>query len=105
MTFQPVALDTLPKRLVRGKTFDTESANALLALVTAAPGQGASDDVEYNDQGEARKAAGKARRLLVRVAPNAELVKSRVYETAPASGKFRWVVSLSTEAPAKRKAK
>lgn len=104
MTFQPVALDTLPKRLVRGKTFDTESANALLSIVTNS-GQGASDDVEYDDQGEARKAAGKARRLLVRVAPNAELVKSRVYETAPASGKFRWVVSIATEAPAKRKAK
>jgi hypothetical protein len=104
MTFQPVALDTLPKRLVRGRAFDTETAEALLALVQST-GQGASDDVEYDDQGEARKAAGKARRLLIRVAPQPELVKSRVYETALDSGKFRWVVSLSTEAPPKRKAK
>lgn len=96
MTFSPVALDTLPKRLVRGRAFDADTANALLAIVQQS-GQGASDGVEYTDQAEARKAAGKARRLLVRVAPNPDLVKSRVYETEANSGKYRWAVSLGTE--------
>lgn len=107
MTFHPVAISSLPKRLVRGRAFDADTANALLALVQANPGQdGATDDVEYDDQQEARKAAGKARRLLVRVAPNPDLVKSRVYETAAGSGHFRWAVSLATEeAKSKRKGK
>lgn len=102
--YSAVAIEALPKRLVRGKAFDTEAANALLAIVQET-GQAASDGVEYTDQNEARKAAGKARRLLVRVAPDAELVKSRVYETAPDSGKYRWAVSLATEKPAKRRGK
>lgn len=104
MTFVAVPVDALPKRLVRGRAFDTESANALLALVSTA-GQAASDGVEYDSAADARKEAGKARRLLVRVAPDAELVKSRVYETAADSGKFRWAVSLATEKPASKKAK
>ena len=104
MTFSPVALADLPKRVVRGREFDTETANALLAIVQTA-GQGASDDVEYDNAADARKAAGKARRLLVRVAPNAELVKSRVYETANDSGKFRWTVSLATEEQVKKSRK
>jgi len=94
--FAPVALETLPKRLVRGRAFDADTANAVLALVSQ-PGQGASDGTDYPDAAEARKAAGKARRLLVRVAPNAELVRSRVYETEKESGIWRWAVSLGTE--------
>lgn len=91
MTFTAVQIDTLPKRVSRVKPVDIEAANALLALVSVA-GQGASDNETYKTQADARKEAGKARRMLVRVAPDAELVKSRVYGS-DADG-WHWAVSL-----------
>lgn len=96
--FQSISLDTLPKRLVRGRAFDQETADALLAIVSQ-PGQAASDGTAFPDQDEARKAAGKARRLLIRVAPDPELVKSRVYAV---DSKWHWALSIGTERPAKR---
>ena len=108
--FVSVAIADLPKRLVRGRAFDDASAQALLAMVSV-PGSGASDGILYTDttgpdadtsMNRARKAASAARRLLTRVAPDAELVKSRVY---PDAGGHRWAVSLLTEKPKARKAK
>ncbi len=91
-TFSAVALDTLPKRIVSGRSFDTESANALLTLVSK-DGQGASDGVAYPEANDARKAASRARRLLLHVAPDPSLVRSRVY-TLDDGTSFRWTVSL-----------
>lgn len=104
MPYTSIALDTLPKRLSRGRPFDEESAKALLEIVTNT-NQGASDGVQYDTAALARAEAGKARRLLVKVAPDPELVKSRVYETAKDSGKFSWTVSLATEKPSTKKSK
>ena len=103
MAYTAVAVDSLPKRQSRVKPVDIEAANALLAIVSET-GQAASDGESYTSQTDARKEAGKARRMLVRVAPDPELVKSRVYGS-DADG-WHWAVSLSTEKPAKtRKAK
>ncbi len=99
MTYSAVPVESLPKRVSRVKAVDIEAANALLAIVSVA-GQAASDGVQYATQTDARKEAGKARRMLIRVAPDAELVKSRVYG-ADDSGWF-WAVSLATEKPAKK---
>lgn len=106
MTYVAVPASELPKRQRRGKEFDSESANALLALVSV-EGQTASDGQSYDEIGKARSAAGKARRLLMRVAPDAELVKSRVYGSGDDgnAAPFRWVVYLATEKPAKGKGK
>lgn len=103
MTYVPVAADTLPKRARRGRGFDTDSANALLAIVSQA-GQTASDGTEYAELSKARSAASKARRLLLHVAPNPDLVKSRVYGSGDNGDQapFRWVVMLGTEQPAKK---
>lgn len=103
MTFVSVAADTLPKRARRGRGFDTDSANALLAIVTQ-DGQTASDGTDYAEIGKARGAASKARRLLLHVAPNPDLVKSRVYGSGDKADQppFRWVVYLTTEKPAKK---
>lgn len=98
MTFQPVSIESLPKRQSRIKPVDIEAANALLALVSV-PGQAASDGATYASQADARKEAGKARRMLVRVAPDPELVKSRVYGEGE---DWHWAVSLATEKPAKK---
>lgn len=97
--FQAVPIESLPKRLSRVKAVDIEAANALLAIVSQS-GQAASDGETYKTQADARKEAGKARRMLVRVAPDPELVKSRVYGT-DADG-WHWAVSLGTEKPAKK---
>lgn len=100
-TFTALPITEIPKRLSRGRSYDADAANALLALVQT-PGQAASDGVAYDTQAEARKAAGTARRLLVRVAPDADLVRSRVYADGE---KHRWALSLATEKPKARKAK
>lgn len=95
MAFQAVAIDTLPKRASRIKEVDVEAANALLTIVNQ-PGQAASDGEKFATATEARGAAGKARRMLVRVAGDkAELVKSRVYGT-DADG-WHWSVYFGDE--------
>jgi hypothetical protein len=101
MPFQPIATDSLPKRMSRGREFDQASADALLAIVTVA-GQSASDGETFKSDKEARTAAGKARRLLIKVAPDPDLVKSRVYETEKGSGNWHWAVSIGNEKPAKK---
>ena len=101
MAFQAVAIDTLPKRASRIKEVDIEAANALLAIVNQ-PGQAASDGEAFDTQADARGAAGKARRMLVRVAGDkADLVKSRVYADGD---KWRWSVYFGDE-PKKAKGK
>lgn len=99
MTYTAIPVESLPKRVSRVKAVDIEAANALLALVSV-PGQAASDGATFQTQADARKEAGKARRMLVRVAPDPELVKSRVYGT-DADG-WHWAVSIATEKPAKK---
>ncbi len=104
MPYTAIPVESLPKRVSRVKEADIETANALLALVSIA-GQAASDGESYPTQADARKEAGKARRMLVRVASDPELVKSRVYGT-DADG-WRWAVSIGTpeEKAAKAKSK
>lgn len=99
MTYTAVPIESLPKRISRVKAVDIEAANALLALVSVA-GQAASDGATYATQEDARKEAGKARRMLVRVAPDPELVKSRVYSSG--ENQWHWAVSLATEKPVKK---
>lgn len=108
MTYVAVDPATLPKRQRRGRGFDDaakETANALLAIVSSAPGQTATDSVEYAEIGKARTAASKARRLLLHVAPNADLVRTRVYGAGEKGDQapFAWVIYLATEKPAKGK--
>lgn len=102
MTFTAVAIESLPKRVSRVKEVDIEAANAILALVSVA-GQAASDGETYPTQADARGAAGKARRMLVRVAgEKADLVKSRVYGT-DADG-WHWSVYFGDEPKKSKKA-
>lgn len=99
MPFTAIPVESLPRRVSRVKPVDIEAANALLTLVSVV-GQAASDGETFPTQTDARKEAGKARRMLVRVAPDPELVKSRVYGD-DATG-WHWAVSLVTERPAKK---
>lgn len=101
MAFTAVAIDSLPKRVSRIKPEDNTAANEILALVSQA-GQAASDGTTYKTQAEARGAAGKARRMLVRVAGDkAELVKSRVYGSDESG--WLWSVYFGDEPKAKAK--
>lgn len=105
MTYVSVDPASLPKRQRRGnaKEFDQESANALLAIVGKQDGQTATDNTEYAEQAKARSAASKARRLLLVVAPEGKLVRTRVYGTGEKGDQppFRWVVWFATEKPKK----
>lgn len=101
MTFVAVPAESLPKRARRGREFDSDSANALLSIVSTA-GQTASDGTDYTELTDARKAASKARRLLLHVVENADTVKSRVWGAGENnSAPFRWAVYLAEPKPEK----
>jgi hypothetical protein len=100
MTFQTVNLNDLPKREPKG--FNAAAANALLAAATAAPDSGASDGTAYPDEAEARKIAGRHKRLLEHVIPSDQVVKTRVFPSK--SGGFGWTVFVAA-APAEPSAK
>lgn len=113
MTYQALALASLPKRKAPERTFDAEAANAILALAQAAEGQGVTDGTAYGDVKAARAAANKAKRLLSHVAPEGQVAKTALFgidsdgnpvEVNAGSGSFGfavWLIAAPEEKPAK----
>jgi hypothetical protein len=82
MPFTTIALADLPKREAPIKTFDAETANAILAIVSVT-GQTATDGAAYADVKAARAAANAAKRLLAHVMTDeAKKIETRIFGVA-----------------------
>lgn len=94
-TFQPIKLDTLPRRNP-GSVVDIEAAKALLAIVQDSPSEiGATDGTAYKTSALARAAGLRAMRLLSHVAPDGMKPSLR---TGPVDGGFAFAVTLKPSA-------
>lgn len=78
MPFQTLAMTDLPKREAPVREFDSETANAILAIISN-PGQTATDGVVYADQKKARTEANKTKRLVNKVVPDGKVVETRLF--------------------------
>ncbi len=95
----------IPKREAPGRTVDLDEAKSIYAILSAKGPDGqpqtATDDIAYDDIKKARATSNKYRRLVSRVVPDGEVVKTRVYEI---DGKTRWAIYLSADKKAAAKA-
>lgn len=98
----------MPKREAPIRTVDLEEANAILAILTTTTADGiaqiATDDELYADVKKARATSNKYRRLVTRVVPAGQVIKTRVWEDETAPGNHRWSIYLATDKKAEKKA-
>lgn len=93
MPFVAVPQASIPKSAGRGRSFDLETATALLEIIRDNPDSGVSDGETYASREDATKAAATNRRLLARVTPEGKMPQQKVYADNR-TGEFLWALFL-----------
>lgn len=98
--FQPISLDSFPKRTREPKEADIEAANALFALIAeGGAANGATDGQTYDSDTKARTAARKTVRLLT-ASPDFQASNAKVRtRVGKLDGSDGWTYAVYVEAP------